>query len=147
MRRLLLAMAGCIIFVSPALAEPECWGVKEFKGTSLMSDEGYKHNTDRLPNPVVVCFHEETGVVTGNDIPLLRMGHSTLAGMSDNGKGGETMVVYQLNRGLKKMLLLQTRVGTESIMPLLPDTAMVGGRCGSHQMICRRLGMRESPGV
>jgi hypothetical protein len=38
---------------------------------------------------------------------------------------GETFVVYQLNRKARKMVLVQTRVGTETIMPLLPDTAMM----------------------
>jgi hypothetical protein len=85
--KLLPAIAAIAVLLGPSVLQArECWRVI-FSGP-MAEAPSYSAVNDRLSGPVVVCFFDKTGEATGNDVPLARMGPSTLAGFSDNGKGG-----------------------------------------------------------
>ena len=72
-----------------------------------------------------ICFTAEGGVVTGNDLELVRMGASTLIGWAAHPEGLETVNVYQIDRARQKLLFTQSRIGTATVTDLLPDYAAV----------------------
>lgn len=113
---LVLTLAG----IMPASAS-DCWVVTNFKGYSAYSHEDYRFVEDHFAQPILVCFTAEGGTVTGLDVPVMKFGQSTLAGYGGNEKGNEMFVVYQLDRERRKMLYMQTRIGTKTVVPILSD--------------------------
>ena len=117
-----LFLAFC---VSPSVGFAECWFASNFRGQTAQADEGYQFTPDTFRDGMLVCFTDETGMVTGNDLPLMRLGNSTLIGISYNERGLEVVNVYQIHRTDSKLLVTQTRIGTATITALLPDYAAV----------------------
>ena len=99
----------------------ECWAASNIKGYSAFADEGYAFSNDRLSNPILICFGEDSGTVTGTDVSLVKFGASTLAGYGGNDKGNELFEVYQIDRVNGKLLYIKTRIGTKTIAPVLSD--------------------------
>ncbi len=112
----MLALAAA----TPALAN-DCWVVGSFSGHTAASNGGYRFVEDGIDQATLVCFTAEGGIVTGNDITLVKFGESTLAGYSGNDQGFEVFVVYQLDRVNKKMFYTKTRIGTRTVTSILPD--------------------------
>lgn len=99
----------------------ECWAVSNINGYSAYADHDYKFETDGLPNPLVVCFSDDGGSVTGTDARFVKFGKSTLVGLGGNGKGNELVEVYQLDRNKKKLHYIRTRIGTKLVVPVFSD--------------------------
>ena len=95
--------------------------MSNIQGHTAAASDGYRFAEDGIDHPILVCFTDEGGVVTGTDIPLVKFGQSTLAGYADNGQGLEAFEVYQLDRDNKKMLYTKTQIGTATVTSALPD--------------------------
>jgi len=123
----LALLLGIASTVTPAFAK-DCWLVKNFSGYSAHSSDDYRFVENKAGQPILICFTVEGGTVTGLDVPVIKFGQSTLAGYGGNDKGNEMFVVYQLDRERGKMLYMQTRIGTKTVVPILPDVlhAFVG---------------------
>jgi hypothetical protein len=115
------------ITIAVAFASPipsyaqECWIATNLKGYSAFADEGYTFSKDGLSNPVLICFDDDGGTVTGADIRFVKFGASTLAGYSGNNKGNELFEVYQIDKENEKLLYTKTRIGTKNVAPILSD--------------------------
>ena len=99
----------------------ECWTVSNIKGYSAFSDESYKFTPDGMRNTLIVCIATNDGTVTGSDVRFVKFGASTLAGYGGNDQGNELFEVYQLDREKKKLLYVNTRIGTKTVVPVLSD--------------------------
>lgn len=105
----------------------ECWHVERFDGQSLEAPR-YTTQQDALSGQTV-CFYGDRGTVSGSDLAFTQFGRSTLIGWGENGEGLEVVNVYQLDRVNGIMITTATRVGTDTVMPLLPDyTSAMAGR-------------------
>ena len=104
----------------PAYAQ-ECWAASNIKGYSAFADYGYAFNKDGLPNPMLICFGDDDGTVTGTDVRFVKFGASTLAGYGGNDTGNELFEVYQIDRENGKLLYTKTRIGTKTVAPVLSD--------------------------
>ncbi len=121
-----LALTMFILVISrPALAK-ECWALTDIKGQVAFSKD-YEFEADKFSKPMVLCFEEKTGSVSGDDTQFARFGTSTLAGWASN-KGIELFVVYQVDRANGKVLFTKTRIGTGTVIPGGPD--LVGAFVG-----------------
>jgi hypothetical protein len=130
MRPYLFLPTLLLAFTSPAdsqASQAECWVAGNFIGQSAQADRGYLFQPDTFRDGMLICFTGETGTVSGNDIPLVRLGHSTLLGASINDRGLEVVNVYQIDRANSKLLFTQTRIGTASVTSLRPDYAATFG--------------------
>ena len=108
-----------------ASASADCWVAGELIGKSATSFEGYSFTDDSFKAGMVICFEGDSGSVTGNDLTLVRVGESTLLGLSTTEDGLEVVNTYQIDRANNKLLFTQTRIGTKAITSLLPDYAAV----------------------
>lgn len=113
-----------VTMLAPTLAFGECWVVGNIEGQSASSFNDFEFETDGF-QPMLLCFTDEGGTVTGNDLALFRLGPSTLVGWSSNEGGLETVNTYQLDRARGKLFITQSRIGTASITSALPDYAAV----------------------
>lgn len=122
-------MKSLVVFAAAMLSaqalSAECWLASNFSGRSAQADRDYQFAPDSFGDGMLVCFTEDGGMVTGSDLQLFRIGPSTLLGYGSNGLGLETVNVYQIDRGRRKLLITQTRIGTATITNLLPDYAAV----------------------
>ena len=100
--------------------KPECWSITNIKGYSAASDKKYSFEKDGISSPMIVCFEDKSGTVTGTDTRFLRFGESTLAGMAQKG-GVELFEVYQIDRTKNKPLYSKSRIGTKTMYPFLSD--------------------------
>lgn len=116
---------ACVMLVPAHVVAGECWEASNFTGQSAESDRAYQFDSDRFADGMKICFTTEGGVVTGNDLELVRIGASTLIGWAANPKGLETVNVYQIDRARQKLLFTQSRIGTATVTDLLPDYAAV----------------------
>lgn len=117
-----LYIALGVAFTSPLPSHAlECWAASNIKGYSALADEGYAFSTDGLSNPVIICFGDDGGTVTGTDVRFVKFGASTLAGYGGNDKGNELFEVYQIDRANGKLLYTKTRIGTKTVAPVLSD--------------------------
>ena len=74
-----IAITMCALAISrPALAK-ECWALTDIKGQVAFSND-YAFEADKFSKPMVLCFEEKTGSVSGDDTQFTRFGTSTLAG-------------------------------------------------------------------
>ena len=119
MRSFFTCLALC---AGPAFAS-DCWVAANFVGHSAQADREYQFARDNFSDGMRICFTEEGGIVTGSDLQLYRFGISTLIGYGSNGHGLETVNVYQIDRERQKLLLSQSRMGTDTVTSLLPDYA------------------------
>jgi hypothetical protein len=111
-----------LLWSSTAQAQDrDCWIAGNFLGLSANSFDDYAFSDDALRDGMLVCFTRDGGNVSGNDLPLIRMGPSTLIGWSSNELGLETVNTYQLARGRRKLLVTQSRIGTATVTTALPD--------------------------
>ena len=101
---------------SAAQAAKECWALTNLQGQSAASGDDYRLGSDKFANPMVLCFAEETGTVTGDDSIFIRFGPSTLAGGAQ-ANGLELFEVYQIDRERKKVLFIKSRVGPDRVLP------------------------------
>lgn len=109
---------------SSALAQAnECWTIGTFDGQNALAPD-YDHFPDSLASGQMICLSGETGFVSGNDIPLIRLGPNTLVGYSSNSAGLESVTTYQIDRVNRRVLFTQSRIGTSSVNPVLPDKVM-----------------------
>lgn len=122
MRICITAAVACLIPIATASAN-DCWLARNFEGQSANSDRGYSFMSDTFADGALICFHEASGSVSGNDLRLVRMGSSTLVGWSENGRGLEVVNTYQLDRDRNKLLVTQSRIGTATHIGILPDYA------------------------
>lgn len=122
MIRFALAMAA--LLATPAHAV-ECWTASNFRGQSAQADEDYRFKPDRFADGMLICLSAEGGMVSGNDLDLVRLGESTLMGWASNGLGLEVVNVYQVDRARRVLLFTQSRIGTATVTDLLPDYAAV----------------------
>jgi len=120
MRRAILGLSVSL-FSFPAAAE--YWVADRLEGYSATSFADYKFIEDSFSAGMRICFDGDSGSVTGNDLPLLRIGESTLLGYSTNQMGLETVNVYQIDRANRTLLFTQSRIGTSSVTTALPDYA------------------------
>jgi hypothetical protein len=104
----------------PSCAQ-ECWAASNIKGYSAFADDGYAFSKDGLSNPVLICFGDDGGTVTGTDVHFVKFGTSTLAGYGGNEKGNDLFEVYQIDRENGKLLYVKTRIGTKTVAPALSD--------------------------
>ena len=114
-----------LLFLPAQAAEAECWAAGNFSGQSAQADRGYRFAPDTFGDGMLICFTDEGGMVTGNDLQLFRFGLSTLIGYGSNERGLEVVNVYQIDRERRKLLFTQSRIGTSTITTLLPDYAAV----------------------
>ncbi|WP_157719521.1 hypothetical protein [Pseudomonas oryzae] len=110
-----------------AIYAKECWALTDLKGQIAPSTNGYAFQSDGFSNPMVLCFDEDKGSVSGDDTQLTRFGKSTLAGWGAN-KDIELFEVYQIDRVNGKVLFTKSRIGTSSLIPGAPD--LVGAFVG-----------------
>ncbi|MBX3487936.1 hypothetical protein [Parvibaculum sp.] len=122
--RLFSIVAICALLPVVANAS-DCWVAGEFEGRSTMSTGGYNFIEDSFADGMLICFSGDVGRVTGNDLPLTQFGASTLIGWSENGQGLETVNTCQLDRERGRLLITQSRIGTATEVPILPDYAAV----------------------
>ena len=122
MIRFAFAMAAAL--VTPAHAV-ECWTASNFRGQTAQADEGYRFKADSFADGMLICLSTEGGMVSGNDLDLVRLGDSTLMGWGHNGLGLEVVNVYQIDRSRGVLLFTQSRVGTATVTSVLPDFAAV----------------------
>ena len=119
----LLAICTAVLF--PTIAAADCWIAGNFRGQTATADNAYRFTQDGFADGMSICFTEDSGVISGNDLPLVRVGRSTLVGFSVTEHGLEVVNVYQIDRANSTLLLTQSRIGTATITPLLPDYAGV----------------------
>jgi hypothetical protein len=118
--------AGAILTAAPALGSPlECWVATNFAGKSAQSSEAYSFIDDTFHDGMRICLGEGGASITGNDLPLVQMGPSTVIGWSQNGRGLKVVNTYQIDRARRKLLITQSRVGTATEVAILPDYAAV----------------------
>jgi hypothetical protein len=122
MRIFIIAAIACVIPIATASAN-DCWLARNFDGRSANSDRDYSFMSDTFADGALICFHEATGSVTGNDLRLVRFGKSTLVGWAENGRGLEVVNTYQIDRERRKLLVTQSRIGTATHVGILPDYA------------------------
>ncbi|MBK5927569.1 hypothetical protein [Rhodobaculum claviforme] len=122
MIRFAVAMAATL--ATPASAV-ECWTASNFRGQTAQADGGYRFKSDSFADGMLICVTAEGGMVRGNDLDLVRLGDSTLMGWVTNGLGLEVVNVYQIDRRRGVLLVTQSRIGTATVTPLLPDYAAV----------------------
>jgi hypothetical protein len=116
-----MVYAAIVLFIPIPSHANECWAITNIKGYSAFADEGYKFSQDGIRNPLLLCFTEKGGTVTGTDIQFVRFGESTLAGYGGNDQGNELFEVYQIDRTKKKLLYVKSRIGTKTVAPILSD--------------------------
>jgi len=131
----LILLATFVLIYPGIAAASDCWVAGKFQGQSAMSDKNYNFVRDGFADGMLICFSDSGGRVTGSDLSLTRFGESTLIGFSKNDKGLETVNVYQLDRKRGKLLITQSRIGTATEVPILPDytAAYVGDAVPSSQ--------------
>ena len=127
------ALVAAIAFSQSAPAK-ECWALTNLVGHMAASSADYKFQTDKFSNPMLLCFEETTGTVSGDDTRFTRFGTSTLAGWAAN-KGIELFEVYQIDRTKNKVLFTKSRIGTNTLIPGAPD--IVGAFVGDAVMISK----------
>ncbi|MBQ1203678.1 MAG: hypothetical protein IIX61_07770 [Loktanella sp.] len=120
--RMILSIIAAVLL--PTIAKAECWVAGNITGRSASAFENFSFDDDGFP-AMLICFTDEGGTVTGNDLQLVRLGPSTLIGWDANENGLEVVNTYQLDRERGKLLITQSRIGTASITSLLPDYAAV----------------------
>ena len=113
-----------LVFLPAQAVAADCWLATNFSGQSAQADRDYKFAPDKF-DQMLICFTDEGGIVTGNDLQLVRFGMSTLIGFGANEQGLEVVNVYQIDREREKLLFTQSRIGTATVTPLLPDYAAV----------------------
>ncbi|GFM35927.1 hypothetical protein [Desulfovibrio psychrotolerans] len=117
-------LTSCIallaIFPFECLGE-DCWIASEIKGKSATAFDNYVFTDNSFKDGMLICFTDDGGLVTGNDIPLVRFGKSTLVGVSITEKGLEVVNTYQIDRANRILLITQSRLGTHTITTILPD--------------------------
>jgi hypothetical protein len=121
--RILIAAVLAWWLPTAAASANDCWVAQNFEGQSASSDIDFSFSPDTFADGMLICFHEETGSVTGNDTRLVRFGNSTLIGWAENGHGLEVVNTYQLDRQRRKLLMTQSRIGTATHVGILPDFA------------------------
>lgn len=123
----ILTLAFCALAVSQSASAKECWALTEMKGQIAFSVDKYVFQLDKFSNPMVLCFEDKSGSVSGDDTHLMRFGTSTLAGWATN-KGIELFEVYQIDRINGKVLFTKSRIGTDTLILGGPDVvgAFVG---------------------
>jgi hypothetical protein len=128
MSRTAVSVAALVLGGITSSYADECWIASNVKGYSAVSNQDYAFVEDGLSQPLLICFSPDGGTVTGSDVRLVKFGDSTLAGYAGNEQGNEVFVVYQIDRERQKLLFTLSRVGTNTVVPLLPDVvrAFVG---------------------
>lgn len=121
---MLFRLTILVALTFPTLAASECWVAANIEGRSATSFNGYAFDQDSFP-AMLICFTDEGGTVSGNDLGLARLGPSTLIGWAQNDAGLETVNTYQLDRDRGKLLITQSRLGTATMTSALPDYAAV----------------------
>lgn len=117
------AMALLIGLASATAANAtDCWIAGNFQGKSAMSD-AFEFLDEGFSDGMLICFTDDSGHVSGNDLQLVRFGESTLIGWAQNGRGLETVNTYQIDRERGKALITQSRIGTATHISILPDYA------------------------
>ena len=106
-------------------AKAECWIASNIRGQSAEAPRGYTFGEDTFSDGMRICFFGETGFVSNNDLNLVQFGRSTLIGVSIRDAGLETVNAYQIDRANGKLLIIQSRLGTATVVPFLPDYAAV----------------------
>lgn len=132
MKHRTLAVAAALLIVQFEAHAKECWAITELKGHMAYSTEKFAFQKDGFSNPMLLCFDEETGSVSGDDTAFTRFGTSTLAGWAQN-KGIELFEVYQIDRASGKAFFTKTRIGTGTVIPGGPD--LVGAFVGKATKI------------
>jgi hypothetical protein len=120
MKKLILAIS---LALSASSADAECWRAVNFEGRSAPSNERYGFIRDTFQDGMRICISGDAASVTGSDLRHVVFGRSTLIGWSENGHGLEVVNVYQIDRSRQKLLFTQSRIGTATMMPILPDYA------------------------
>lgn len=128
----MFALVAAIAFSQSAPAK-ECWALTNLVGHMAASPD-YKFQTDKFSNPMLLCFENTTGSVSGDDTSFTRFGTSTLAGWGAN-KGIELFEVYQIDRVRNKVLFTKSRTGTNTLIPGAPD--IVGAFVGDAVMLSK----------
>jgi hypothetical protein len=123
----LLAVAVLALAAVQSASAKECWMLSDLKGQVAASAEQYVFQPDKFSNPMLLCFEEKTGTVSGDDTRLTRFGTSTLAGWGTN-KGIELFEVYQIDRVNGRVLFTKSRIGTNTLIP--GGTDVVGAFVG-----------------
>jgi hypothetical protein len=119
MRLILLVLFQSLLTIS-SLAN-ECWITTDMKGQLAFSDNGYNFVKDKFSKPIVICLNDDnTGSVSNDDTPFVKVGHSTLIGWVLN-NGLELTEVYQIDRVNQKVLFTKSRIGTKTLIPTSPD--------------------------
>lgn len=121
---MLFRLSFFIAIALPSLAQGECWIAANIEGRSATSFNSFAFDQDSFP-AMLICFTDEGGTVSGNDLGLVRLGPSTLIGWASNEGGLETINTYQLDRARGKLFITQSRIGTASMTSALPDYAAV----------------------
>lgn len=116
------ALAMTVGLLTSTAAGADCWVAGNFEGRSAMS-ESYGFVNDTFSDGMLICFTENGGHVSGNDLQMVRLGESTLVGWASNGRGLETVNSYQIDRERGKVLITQSRIGTATHISVLPDYA------------------------
>ena len=75
MIRFVFVVAG--VLATPAHAV-ECWTASNFRGQTAQADAGYSFKPDSFADGMMICLSTESGMVSGNDLDLVRLGDSTL---------------------------------------------------------------------
>jgi hypothetical protein len=102
--RIILAGCAAAFITSAAVAQTdECWTIGSFEGQNALAPE-YEHFPDSLASGQMICLSGDTGFVSGNDIPLVRLGPNTLVGYSSNTSGLESLTTYQIDRVNRRVL-------------------------------------------
>lgn len=108
----------------PTFAASECWIAANIEGRSATSFNTFAFDQDSFP-AMLICFTDEGGTVSGDDLGLVRLSPSTLIGWASNEGGLETINTYQLDRARGKLFITQSRIGTASMTSARPDYAAV----------------------
>ena len=125
MIKIALPIAALTTALTLGEVRAECWVASNIRGQSAEAPRGYAFAEDTFSDGMRVCFYGGTGFVSNNDLDLVQFGQSTLIGVSVTQAGLETVNAYQLDRTNRKLLIIQSRIGTATIVPLLPDYAAV----------------------
>lgn len=127
MKRFDLAFAIGALLTGQHVDCQECWALTEMKGQFAFS-AAYAFEVGTFLYPMLLCFGETTGSVSGDDTRLIKFGTSTLAGVALN-KGLELFEVYQIDRENGKVLFTKSRIGTTTVIPGAPN--IVGAYAGT----------------
>lgn len=120
-----LALVALISTLAIENARADCWIASNVKGQSAEAPRGYAFGEDSFSDGMRICFYGETGFVSNNDLNLFQVGRSTLIGVHATEAGLETVNAYQIDRENRTLLITQSRIGTATFTPLLPDYAAV----------------------